>query len=282
MDIFSSLLFFFKIWGVNAASGIHQENNQVYVVSDNSAYLYHYDIKHANLNRILLVADQNEEPIEKREKPDFEAICLMGDELFVFGSGTKANRENAYIYNKKTKKVDNQSLTPLYTALREAGGLDFKNFNIEGAAYKNGQWYFLSRGNGPLNKNIIFTFKGGRNLVDIPEHIQVHEMSLPQLQGCPTGFSDGTIVKDRLYFIATAEDKASTYDDRTNKGSYIGYIDLGTWSLGPTHELSKSQKFEGLTLHKKAGHISSFLLCEDPDDVSATYSSIFAYDFIDK
>ncbi|MEH6305824.1 hypothetical protein RYH73_09225 [Olivibacter sp. CPCC 100613] len=282
MNIVSSLLILFKIWGINAASGIYYENNQVYVVSDNSAYLYHYNMESANMDKILLVAEQRQELIDKKDKPDFEAICNLGDELMVVGSGSKPNRENAYVYHKKSKKVAKQSLTALYRALREAGGLDLDNFNIEGIDYRDEQWYFLNRGNGPMNKNIVFTFKGGRDLSHIPKKIEVHEVALPQLQNCPTGFSDATIVDNRLYFIATAEDKASTYNDGINKGSYLGYIDLKTWSLGSTRKLSTTQKFEGLTLYKKSDTASFFLLCEDPDDISVLQSPIYSFDFVDQ
>lgn len=279
MDILSSLLLLFEVFGVNAASGIYQEDNQVYIISDNSPYLYHYDIKSTKTNKVLLDSSSRAEIVKKKDKLDLEAICSVGDELVIVGSGSRSNRENAFLYHKKTGKVQKQSLTPLYNALRKASGLDYQDFNIEGVAFKQGLWYFMNRGNGPKNKNLVFSFKGDRNLQIVPQNIEVHSFDLPMVQGCVSGFSDAVLVDDKLYYVATAEDEASTYLDGEVKGSFMGYIDLNKWTLGPIQEIAKEKKIEGLAFFKKSSSVKTFMICEDPDNSKRESTLVYAFDF---
>ncbi|SEA27859.1 hypothetical protein SAMN05192529_11271 [Arachidicoccus rhizosphaerae] len=168
------------------------------------------------------------------------------------------------------------------------GGLDGENFNIEGIAFREGTWYFLNRGNGPLRQNIVFTFKGDTALGFDQKTIEVHRTSLPPIEGYPSGFSDGVLSGNRLWFLATAEDKASNFEDGANKGSFLSYLDLDSWSLGPVRRLSDQKKLEGLTVYKdsifapqaKSGQMN-FLFCEDPDDVSNMICPIYQFAAVD-
>ncbi|SEA27886.1 hypothetical protein SAMN05192529_11272 [Arachidicoccus rhizosphaerae] len=64
MNILSSLIFFLQIAGISAASGLYyQAGQQLYVVADNSPYLYHYDIGTRILHKILLDSTQGGETI---------------------------------------------------------------------------------------------------------------------------------------------------------------------------------------------------------------------------
>ncbi len=54
----------------------------------------------------------------------------------------------------------------------------------------------------------------------------------------------------KIYFLATAEDTQSTYNDGEVKGSLIGVIDVATMKLEFTQKISDTHKFEGLTLIK--------------------------------
>ena len=67
------LQLFFQIIGIGSASGLLFHNNLLYLISDNSSYLYEYKIDSNELNKIALI-ENPEENIPKKDKPDFESI----------------------------------------------------------------------------------------------------------------------------------------------------------------------------------------------------------------
>lgn len=279
MDTLYSLLLLFNLTGINAASGLQHDQDQLYIVSDNSPYLYHYNVLEEQTDKVLLDSTQQGELIAKKDKKDFEALCDVGDALVIVGSGSKPQRQDAFIYDKRNRNVRHVSLESIYQQMQEIGEVDQDNFNIEGLTYANGVWYFLNRGNGERNQNVIFTVGGDLDFVLRPETLRAHHVQLPRIQNYITGFSDGVIVDDRLFFIATAEDSASTYHDGECKGSYLSYIRLSDWKLGPTSLLSNTKKLEGLALYGQSADTLTFILCEDPDEESNTNCPIYRYDF---
>ena len=68
-----------------------------------------------------------------------------------------------------------------------------------------------------------------------------------------------------IYFLSTAEDTKSTYDDGEVLGSFIGRIDLKSMKIDFTQKITSTNKFEGLTFYKKDNNKIEFLLCEDND-----------------
>ena len=77
----------FKIIGIGSASGILYHNDLLYVISDNSTYLYEYNIPNEKLNKIPLV-DYPQQNIPKKDKPDFESISFLENKLYILGSGS--------------------------------------------------------------------------------------------------------------------------------------------------------------------------------------------------
>lgn len=280
MHLFSSLILFLKLAGINAASGIHYQQDQLYIVSDNSPYLYQYDMHASKLHKIYLDSAQQQEMVNKKEKADFEALYAIGDTLVIVGSGSTSERETAFIYHKKDQYVQRVSLTSLYRQMREIGKVDEQNFNIEGIAYANGTWYFLNRGNGNRHQNVVFSFNGNAELQFQAASVQAKALKLPPIQDQPSGFSDALFLDNRLFFLATAENKTSTYQDGETMGTYMAYINLKTWELSPIQTLSKTKKLEGLSLYQQSDTTKTFLLCEDPDDETNNNCPVYRYDFI--
>jgi hypothetical protein len=58
-------------------------------------------------------------------------------------------------------------------------------------------------------------------------------------------------VDGKIYFLATAENTAYTYDDGEILGSLIGRIDIETMKIDFLKKISPTNKFEGLTLFSK-------------------------------
>ena len=253
----------FKIIGLGSASGLIYQNNNLTLIGDNSGFLYSYNIKTKKLNTHALL--ENAQPnIEKKLKPDFEALTQFENSIYIFGSGSTENRNKMIQVDATTKKIiKNTDLTDLYLSLQSFGNIKPNDFNIEGAIFNGTSWYFANRGNGEKTKNVIFTIKG--NSFDDEIQIVSNKFKLPKLSGVKTSFTDLVLVQNKIYFLAAAEDTDSTFFDGEIKGTLVGCIDIKTMTLDFTKQIATNQKFEGITLFEQTQNQLTFLLCEDND-----------------
>ena len=250
----------FKIIGIGSASGLVYHEDKLYIISDNSSFLYEYTISNKKLNKIALVADPQEN-ILKKDKPDFESITLHNTDLILLGSGSTANRNSVIKYNLKSNTLNSKDMSGLFSIFKKEHSLKDDELNIEGLIIKNGINYLFQRGNGQSGKNGILYYdetKEDSNTTFIP-------IDLPKINNVPATFTDAILVEDKIYFLAAAEDTTSTYEDGEVLGSIIGTIDLKTMKLENYLQISDKHKFEGLTLYKKTATQIELLLCEDTD-----------------
>jgi hypothetical protein len=253
----------YKIIGIGSASGLIYKNDTLWIISDNSGFLYEYQIASKDLKRHALIENPSENVL-KKDKQDYEAITNFGEDLYIFGSGSTVNRNSMVHLNASSKKVIGiNNLNELYAAMQDLAKLKAEDFNLEGAIYDGKNWYLINRGNGIANRNIFFRITG-KDLKD-KFSILFSDYMLPELKGVRTSFTDAILVDSIIYFLATAEDTRSTYDDGEVLGSIIGGIDLKTMQITFTIKISDSQKFEGLTLFDQSKEKIEFLLCEDTD-----------------
>lgn len=254
---------FYKIIGVGSASGLLYQHNTILIISDNSSYLYEYQIQNSLLNRFPLT-ENAQENIPKIDKLDFEAIAEYADSIYIFGSGSAKNRNTMIQLNAKTKAVVQiKELSNLYLNMQSLANIEPENFNIEGVIFNGHSWFFFHRGNGKYGKNLVFSIKS----LTLNEEctINANEYTLPKIKDVSTGFTDAILVEDKIYFLAAAEDSNSTYDDGEVLGSIIGSINLKNLQIEFTKQISDTNKFEGLALYKKSAEAIEFLLCEDKD-----------------
>jgi hypothetical protein len=257
------LTLLFKIIGLGSASGLIYQDNKILAIGDNSSYLYEYYMDSNKLERHAL-AENSEENIAKSIKPDFEAITKYQDSLYLFGSGSTVNRTIMVQVDAKSKSViKSQDLSDLYLAMQSFGKIAEEDFNLEGAIFNGETWFLFNRGNGKTNKNVIFSIDG-KNLAN-EFRIVANEYKLPKIKGIRTSFTDAILVDDKIYFLATAENTDSTYNDGEVLGSIVGRIDLKKMKIDFTKKITNTQKFEGITLFKKSEKEIEFLLCEDND-----------------
>jgi len=250
-----------QIIGLGSASGLIFSNDSLLIIGDNSGYLYEYTISKADLQKHELVENATEN-IAKSEKADLEAMSVSGNDLYIFGSGSGRQRNVAIEVDLKTKDtIAKTDLKHLYSSMRELANIRRKEFNIEGAFYNGDYLYLFNRGNGAANRNVIFTVNRKNLIKDFT--IQYKDIQLPQINGFRSGFSDAILVDNKIYFIATGENPAST--DARILGTLVGRIDLATMTIDFTEKISDNQKFEGITLYSKGNDKIEFLLCEDND-----------------
>lgn len=250
----------FKIIGIGSASGLLYYNDLLYVISDNSTYLYEYNIHNEKLNKIPLV-DYPHENIPKKDKPDFESISFLKNKLYILGSGSTENRNKVKIYNLTSKKHSEKDFSIIFQNIKTQLKIKDEELNIEGLINQNNKMYLFQRGNGLNSKNgIIYSNEDREN-----QGFKFVHFDLPKIKNVSSTFTDAILVEDKIYFLASAEDSTSTYDDGEILGSMIGTIDLKTMKLKSSIQISNNHKFEGLTLYKKTATQIELLLCEDND-----------------
>ncbi len=248
---------FLEINGICSASGLIYKDNSLFLISDNAGFLYEYDMNAAVLRTHSLLQNATEN-ILKKNKPDFEAMTLKGNELHIFGSGSTEKRNRKFIFNNQTQQTSEENLAPLYQKIKTDFGISDDELNIEGALYYNKNLYLFQRGNGANSKNGIIKVNGDDN-------IQFYSLRLPKIKHVEATFTDAILVENKIYFLAAAEDTVSTYDDGEILGSMIGCMDIDTFHIDFTHEISNQHKFEGLTLYEISENEIKFLFCEDND-----------------
>jgi hypothetical protein len=252
---------FLKISGIGSASGIVYIKHSLYIISDNSGFLYQYHLESKELQKHPLI-DNPSENIPKIVKPDFEAITLKGSELHFFGSGSTLNRNLQFVFNTENKQTTTIDLTSLYQKIKDTVSIADEDLNIEGALYYQEHLFLFQRGNGVNSRNgIIKINENGHDNVKI----QFQSIQLPKIAQVETSFTDAILVDDLIYFLASAEDTISTYEDGEVLGTIIGAIHIETFEIIFTQQISGTHKFEGLTLCKQSDDTISFLLCEDND-----------------
>lgn len=270
----------FRIIGIGSASGLIYNNGSLYLVSDNSHMVYNYNIDAKTLDKTSLVNKDYTGPLEnipKADKPDYEAIAIKNDSLYLFGSGSADNRNLIGHININTKELyPHIDAADLYLAMQSFGETDPQDFNIEAAVNDGDTWYLFNRGNGPKRKNGIFTLTGTLN--NTAFQIIYNPIKLPKINGIQTGFTDATLANGKLYFIAAAEKTSSTYDDGEAAGTLIGRLNIDKMKVEKTAVISETHKFEGITLYKDLDKTLEFLLCEDTDD-NATETDIYKLSF---
>jgi hypothetical protein len=260
---------YLKISGIGSASGIVFTNHSLYIISDNAGFLYQYDLESDKLVKHQLIENPSEN-ILKINKPDFESITLKENELHVFGSGSTQNRNKSIIFNIKTQKVQENDFSETYKNIKNTIQISDEELNIEGALFYKEKLYLFQRGNGANAKN---------GIIIIDDTVHFKPILLPKIKHVETSFTDAILVNDKIYFLASAEDTLSTYDDGEVLGSIIGCIDIKTFKIDFTTQISNTHKFEGLTLYENSESHLEFLLCED-NDTEVLESVIYKLDFL--
>ncbi len=252
------------IKGIGAASGLIYQDDRLHIIADDSNYLYSYCIYAEQLHRTLLINATVNENIPKKDKPDFEAISLYGDSLYIFGSGSTAHRTDLVALNLQTQEIKHSKLSQRYQSLQDKFNIAQEDFNIEGALYHQDAWWLFNRGNGPKMQNGFFILGE-----DKESAMTYNAIRLPPINGVAAGFTDAILYQGLIYFIAAAEDVASTYLDGEVKGSMIGCMDPISRTVLWTKQISDQHKFEGICHYQSKAQEISFLLCEDNDQGAA-------------
>lgn len=224
-----------KIEKIPSGSGIVKSGNQYYIIGDDSPFLFSLDreLNVISQTRLLDSVNFSGKRIIKSEKPDFEALEMLGEnELVVFGSGSKSPQRDVFmrILLKDSLIIEKYDITDLYTELKALPIFSDSELNIEATAFSDNQLFLFNR-----KKNLIIKFNY-RDLLSylraeaaFPEP-EIRQFALPQINGIEAGFSGATALKNepKIIFTASVENTGNAYDDGEILGSFIGVIDVST------------------------------------------------------
>jgi hypothetical protein len=227
---------------IPSASGVEVVDGMIYIIGDDSKYLFKLKYNLELLEKIELFKSDEEGRIPKSEKPDLECMTLLTinnyKHLLIFGSGSTDKRNQVFLVKLPTKYNKNHfvqqfDLTEFYRLLQSneevTGG---ETLNLEAAAADDQHLYLFNRAN-KKGTNSVLVIKleefipylcEGSQLIPFPF---VKTYQLPEIGGVPSGFSGASVFDKKLYFTASAEDTDDAYLDGPVQGSLAGIMELG-------------------------------------------------------
>lgn len=222
-----------------SASGAAYTSSGLYVLGDDSPYLFQLNDSFQVIKKHVLFADSSgidRGRLPKSTKPDLESMAQFkygrDEMLLLAGSGAAPTRSSAYLINlSEDMAVTQLDFTRFYTFLKRVLKLETNGqLNLEGMAMDEVYTYLLQRPLG-ISGNTLIRFDTNafkRFLMfdgDIPAAALYH-FDLPKLGQTQAGFSGAYTLGDKLFFTASVEDSPSAVEDGEVLGSYLGMIDL--------------------------------------------------------
>lgn len=225
---------------IPSASGVEVFDNTIYIIGDDSCWLYVLNAHAQLINKVSLFTSSGllDGRIPKINKPDFEALTYLRAEgnnyLLTVGSGAKSpERDNGYLIELASNTITHLPLTGLYNQLRqipEVAGTG--KLNIEGIAANDAYVLLVQRGNVTGN-NVLISYPAEelyQYLLQKSAYLPVpiiQQYTLPTLAGLQSGFSGITFIPNTstLFFTASVEGTTNEIDDGEITGSYVGLID---------------------------------------------------------
>jgi hypothetical protein len=225
-----------KILGIPSASGVSVIGSTIYVIGDNSPWLYKLNREYTITDKIRLNPgiDLPDGLYAKKDKPDFEALATVKTEdawkLLIFGSGSKSSQRDVLVVAdpEDLQNLKYYSLIGFYNQIKAFANITDAELNIEAAEIICDRLFLFNR-----RKNLIFEYKLSEFFNYLNEKGEnpfpkIYKFSLPAIRGIEAGFTGaGQLPGDqKIIFTATVEDTPNNIDDGEVLGSFIGIISL--------------------------------------------------------
>ena len=221
---------------IPSASGIEIINDSIYVIGDNSIFLYVLNKKYEIKDKILIASPDNavNDIIPKAKKHDYEAMASVeiGNDklLLIFGSGSKSPERDSLAIVSLDKKTPPKtySLKNFYETIRAYTTLNPEEMNIEAAVTHNNCLYLFNRGKNRVLECALNDFRNHIENEAPAPLLKAYKINLPSAGLLQAGFSGATIIskENKIVFTASIENTANWIEDGEIMGSYIGIIDL--------------------------------------------------------
>lgn len=266
-----------------SASGIEILDNRMFVISDNTPWLYELDREYVIKDTISIAPKNNlqGEVFDKDTKFDFEGIACFResgkDHLLIFGSGSKSIERNKLVWLTFNDSISSETfdLTGFYQHILKSSQLEKEDFNLEGVGIVNDKLYLFNRGNNTIWKFALAEFIDFLNYPHTFPDFTSYEIHLPMHKGVQAGFSGASESKEdsKIIFTASLEDTENWVDDGEVLGSFIGLIELDSlkdnyqptcYPLTTDGEMLKL-KVESVAIKSMQGNSYQLLLVTDSD-----------------
>ena len=228
---------------VRAASAICRWNDQLIVIQDDANWIASIDDQ-GQVSPLALPRGEGglrlfgDDRGNKKHKLDLEAATVIARDnaqvLLAFGSGSTRAREGIVMLDEKGVRVI--AAHTFYAALRSCQRFAGSELNVEGAVTHGADVLFLNRGNGeprgglvPTNAMCAVNAKALVHYLDDvsrtpPELFNVSVYNLGEVEGTRLTFTDATVFRDRIIYVASAEASPNAVDDGPVAGVAIGAL----------------------------------------------------------
>ena len=276
---------------LSSASGIGNYNKSIYIVGDDSPWLFTLDNNLNIINKTLVSSIDTvlEGRTPKFMKADFEGAEIISDgsnfEIVIISSGSSRHtRDTAHIINISNNGENySKNLRPLYEKIKLEADLPVTNeINIEGIAFSEEYVYLAHRGNVSenllieINRNEFLDFI--KRIRSIPD-FTIYRYYLPMLNGVSSGFSGICITPDKsgLLFTASLEDTNDEINDGKILGSFVGVIPFAGMPKGEfsaslllNNDQLLEKKLEGISVisNDEKGEMQIITVCDNDDGTS--------------
>lgn len=250
-----------KLPDIPSASGIEVVDDLIYVIGDDSPFLFVLNKKYKISKKILLSSSYRliKGKIPKNLKPDLEAVTSfdIGGEkvILILGSGSQREiRDKAFLIEpSENDLVHDFSLTPLYDLLRNKKEIVGERIlNIEAAAVLHQDLFLFQRGNisgsNAIIKFPLYEFleflKHRKNPVP---PFEIFNFDFPRIHGLLPGFSGAASIpkSEDLLFTASLEDTPDEWYDGNVFEGMIGIIDKDRKKFSYSFIYEHKEPFKG-------------------------------------
>lgn len=272
-----------------SASGVEIIDNNIYIIGDDSPYLYKLNYNFNILEKYQLSGNDStvNNRVPKEIKADFESMATYQSKdgsimLAVLSSGSQElTRDTLHIFSLSEKKlIASKNVRPLFELIRKKAGFTKEDeINIEAMAIGKHKVYLMQRGNNNLNilveinRREFFKFIFNED-VELPE-IKVKSFSLPEFDNTISGFSGACMLEDEsgILFTASLEKSENAYEDGEILGSYVGIMKFTgdskpqiRTSMLKQDGLNLKTKLEGISIKSICGKTYQLVAVSDMDD----------------
>ena len=218
---------------IPSASGIEIIGNSIYIIGDDSPFLFELNADYSIKSKIRLFESVYER-VPKSEKPDLEGMAHLRTEkmnlLLICGSGSiEETRDVIFLVdlnkNFAVKKFPSRAFyTRCRTVVEELGG---GILNLEGVCFRRGWLHFFHRGNiTGVNVIISLLWKDFLRFESSSASFRADKIELPSFQTIYPGISGATLIPEtnEILFTASLEQTQNVIDDGPVHGSLIGIL----------------------------------------------------------
>ncbi len=211
---------------IPSGSGIEKWQDKIYIIGDDSNYLFELNGEWEIINTIQLFDRPTDGTarIIKKIKPDLEAVTLVPpSHLLAMGSGSLAElRDVGVLLNLAAQdELEYLNFNDMYEMLRSITS----QVNIEGACNVDDKIILLNRGDNDHSNQLIIT-NWNRKQLTVEKQMDIHFLDLPRIENTSAGFTGCVHLPetDMMIFCASAEETTNSYDDGKIIGSLLGVM----------------------------------------------------------